>query len=209
RPPQATAHFHVSFQNFTRPFVVEMRDVPLGDLAHERFRMTSVTAATNGMMLVWVPFALLILLPRRGLPLLAPGSASQEEESAPEPERVGGWDLALLAAPYPLMVLLYLPYAFYLYQYAGAAVPSVAFLQVAGAYGMVAFAGRISAAELSAGSWTGRAARAAGIAALVVGAGLAVSLATGISLHHSVPWLVAGPLADRKSTRLNSSHVKI
>lgn len=129
-----TAHFHFSYQEFTRPFVEDIGKVPLSDLAHERFRVLGVAGTTHGMTLIWAPFALLLLLPRRGLPV------APDDPDGPV-RWVGGWHAWLLAAPLPLMWLLYLPYGFFLYQYAGAAIPTFAFWEVAGAYGLASFVG--------------------------------------------------------------------
>jgi hypothetical protein len=135
-----TAHFHYSYQVFTRPFVEAIGSESLGSLLHERFRMTTVVGSTHGMTLIFAPSALLLLLPRRGI-----GVAGQKRDDGPS--RIGGWDAWLLAAPFPLMILLYLPYGFYLYQYAGAAVPTLAFWVVSGAYGLTAFLADRAGAE--------------------------------------------------------------
>jgi hypothetical protein len=148
-----TAHFHHSYQTFTRDFVEKIGTEPLPELARERLRMTTVAGTTHGMTLTWVPFALLLLLPRRGLPDPAP-----VPDRPASPPRVGGWDLWLLAAPFPLMWLLYLPYGFYLYQYAGAAVPTMAFWMAAGAIGIWAYlSAGPSRATTPAPRWEGEA----------------------------------------------------
>ena len=132
RQIEHTAHFHHSYQQFTRPFVEMIGTNSLPDLLHERLRMTTVAGSTHGMTLIFAPFALLLLLPRRGLVV----AGSKPDDT---PRHLGGWHAWLLAAPFPLMVLLYLPYGFYLYQYAGTAIPTLAFWLVAGGWALASF----------------------------------------------------------------------
>ena len=42
-----TAHFHFSYQTFTRPFVEDIGTEPLPELARERLRMTTVAGTTQ------------------------------------------------------------------------------------------------------------------------------------------------------------------
>ena len=178
-----TAHFHHSYQQFTRPFVEMIGTNSLPDLLHERFRMTTVAGSTHGMTLIFAPFALLLLLPRRGL---TAGGANVDEPA----RRIGGWEAWLLAAPFPLMILLYLPYGFYLYQYAGAAIPTLAFWLVAGAW---ALGGFLSEPAAGPGPALSTAKRWLSIIAMSLGAIAVMAVAFGEFVYTTSLLAVIGP----------------
>lgn len=105
--PNVTAHYHLSYHAFTKQFIEEVNELDPAGLFYSRLRTFCMTAAPHGAMLTFVPLALPLLLRRPRL-----------------------W---LLAAVFPLAVLLYLPYGFLLGQYAVATIPSLALLMVCGA----------------------------------------------------------------------------
>lgn len=122
--PNITAHFRLSYYTFTKPFIDHANTATLAEVLFSRLRLFCLTTVPHGMMLILVPAALPLLLRRPKL-----------------------W---LLAAVFPLTVLLYLPYGFLLGQYAVPSTPPMAFLIVCGACSAMRVIGRLYGERIGA-----------------------------------------------------------
>lgn len=159
-PWNEAPHYQLSYRSFTRRFIHDHAELPTSEFLRKRFREQLMTATPHALMLATAlsPLLLLALRPKRT------------------------WRFALLlGAPWALAAALYVPYGFYLGQYAVATMPSMSAAIASGALAFTLAAATMFArgAEPSA-----RAALSTGV--LVVGSLLALST-RGIRGMASVP----------------------
>ena len=112
RPPDVTAHYQESYRQWAKPILAQRR-LAFGDFALDRAIKHLTGAFPAGLMQILIPPALLWLMLSRRRALAS-----------------------LIALPWLLALGLYLPYGFYLTQYANASVPSLAVTMVLGLAGL-------------------------------------------------------------------------
>ena len=120
-PLNDNANFQLSYRSFTRRFIRDHATLPPLEVLKKRAALQTVVATPHALMLALAASPLLLIV-----------------------LRPGRWRFALLLAlPWVLAALLYLPYGFYLGQYAVATAPSMAASIVAGVPAFAIVAGRL------------------------------------------------------------------